>query len=49
MIAPAQAEKLAALYPRHTYILVAGGHDAAKYSPESGAAIYSFLQRILTK
>jgi pimeloyl-ACP methyl ester carboxylesterase len=49
MIPSAQAERLAALYPRHTYILVAGGHDAAKYSPESGAAIYSFLQRILTK
>ena len=49
MIAPAQAKKLAILYPRHTYILVAGGHDAAKYSPESVAAIYSFLQGILTK
>lgn len=49
MIAPAQAERLAALYPRHIYILVAGGHDAAKFSPESAAAIYSFLQRMLTR
>ncbi len=44
--APAQAQRLAALYPRHTYILVAGGHDDAKNSLESWAAIYSFLQRI---
>ncbi len=49
LIAPEQAEKLAALYPRHSYILVAGGHDAAKHSPEAVAAVYSFLQKILAR
>lgn len=49
LIAPEQAERLAALYPSHSYILVAGGHDAAKNSPDAMAAVYGFLQKILTR